>query len=441
MRVRITEGLNSVTLANYQKVNHSEYVSWLTNDINMIEQSGVSAFFSFVNSLLTLVIAIASLTFYHYGLALLAVALGAINLLTPRFFTKLMERETKRLTTANSIMLAKIDDLIGGFSVFFSHNIGQELTRKVMITSDQQGSEKVAYTRNIGAVNLLISLLNIFAQMFMLALTAILAIGGYFTVGVISTSGQLSGIVFNNLSGVIQSVFKMKAVKTIIEKDIQVIAESQTNRQTEFKHSITVKNLSFSYGEQPVLEDVTYNFKKGGKYAIVGKSGTGKTTLINLISGRLSNYRGQITFDSQDMREMTSQEINQNIELIDQKSYLFNESVEQNITLDVANDGQLITKIIRFLGIDKFTNLTNLITEHGSNLSGGQRQKIALARAMAFNKPILVIDEVTAGVDRENAQEIENRLLAYSERTVIMITHTLTEETRTQLTGIVELSI
>ena len=94
---------------------------------------------------------------------------------------------------------------------------------------------------------------------------------------------------------------------------------------------------------------------------------------------------------------------------------------------------------INFLKIDNFTTPTTLVSEHGQNLSGGQRQKLALARAMTFSKPILIIDEVTAGIDAESSQQIEDALLADKEKTVIMITHTLTNKTRSQLTDVVEL--
>lgn len=162
--------------------------------------------------------------------------------------------------------------------------------------------------------------------------------------------------------------------------------------------------------------------------------------MINLISGRLRDYGGTIQVDGDELKSMPATLLNAKIELVDQKSYIFNESIEENITLGHAKSQALLSNVVSFLGIDKFTNLATKIHEHGSNLSGGQRQKLALARALAFHKPILIVDEVTAGIDSENAQEIEDALLAEKDLTVIMITHNLTEKTRAQLTDTLELA-
>lgn len=440
LRVDIANGLNTVPISEYKKVNHNEYVSWLTNDVNMIDQNGLEAFFSLLSSATTLLFGITSLAFYHYSLALAAIILGLLTMTIPQFFSKVMTHETNRLATANSSFLGKADDIIGGFSVFFSHNLGNTLTNKLATASDHQGKEKLLYTKNVGLVNLLISGVNVGAQMLVMTLTCLLVIGGYFSVGVISASGSLAGTVFNNLAGMIQSIFQMKSVAVLLDKDIQATKIKTVSEDDSFNHALTVDHLSFGYEGKPVIKDISYNFEKGGKYAVVGKSGAGKSTLINLISGRLRDYAGTIQVDGDELKSMPATLLNAKIELVDQKSYIFNESIEENITLGHAKSQALLSNVVSFLGIDKFTNLATKIHEHGSNLSGGQRQKLALARALAFHKPILIVDEVTAGIDSENAQEIEDALLAEKDLTVIMITHNLTEKTRAQLTDTLELA-
>ena len=440
LRTDIADGLSTVSIPEYKKVNHNEYVSWLTNDVNMIEQNGLDAFFSLLGNVTTLLFAITSLAFYHYSLALAAIILGLLTMTIPQFFSKIMTRETNRLATANSSFLGKADDIIGGFSVFFSHNLGNAFTHKLAVASDQQGKEKVLYTKNVGLVNLLISGVNVTAQMLVLALTCLLVVGGYFTVGVISSSGSLAGTVFNNLAGMIQGIFQMKSVTVLLHKDTSSKEPALSSEDDSFKNALTVDHLSFNYGEKPVIKDISYRFEKGGKYAILGKSGTGKSTLINLMSGRLTNYSGSIHVDDLELNSLPASMLNAKIELVDQKSYIFNESVQENITLGKPSASNALNKIVEFLGINTFTSLSTNIHEHGSNLSGGQRQKLALARALSFRKPILIVDEVTAGIDDESAQAIEDALLAEKDLTVIMITHHLAPKTKAQLTGTLELA-
>ncbi|MCI1891980.1 MAG: ABC transporter ATP-binding protein/permease [Schleiferilactobacillus harbinensis] len=440
LRAKIVDGLDTISLPDYQKVNHNEYVSWLTNDVNMINQNGLSIFFGLVGNCATFIFAVGSLFVYHYSLAMLTLTLGALTLAIPHFFSKIMERETHRLSNANSRLLGKIDDMIGGFSVFFSHNIGRQLTQRIVNASDKQGAQKVVYARNVGLVDLLINAVNVTAQMAVLALTCLLAIQGFFTVGVITTSGQLAGTVFSNLGQMIEGVFQMKSVPPLLKKDIKDTEISPATANPSFKHALTIDHLTYSYDHAPLIQNLSYRFEKGGKYALLGKSGVGKSTLIKLLSGRLQGYQGQISIDGCDISKMAATSLNAKIEVVDQKSYIFNETVAENINLGVTHEHSLYQRAIDFLGITSFAPLNTQVREHGNNFSGGQRQKIALARALTFHKPILILDEVTAGIDEANAQKIENTLLAEKGLTVIMITHHLTATTKRHLTGTLTLT-
>ncbi|MFC6315643.1 ABC transporter ATP-binding protein [Lapidilactobacillus achengensis] len=440
LRVQITDGLNDMSLTDYRQSDHSEYVSWLTNDLDLIKANGLQNFFELISNFSTLIFSIGALFFYHYSLAVIAIILGVLTMLIPNFFGTFMERETNRLSAANSKFLTKIEDLFGGFSVFLTHNIGHILTANVNEESDQQGATNVKYVRNTGFIELIIGLISVLAQMVMLGLTCYLAIKGYFSVGVISSSGQLSGIVFSRLTSVIHGIFRMKTVNAITKKDIKPQSQHSTPSKIDFERALTLEHLNFGYTDaKDVIKDFSYQFVKGGKYAIVGKSGTGKSTLIKLLSGRLENYRGTIKIDDAELKSVNPHDIYDVIELVEQKPYIFNESVGENISLGVKKSPTMLEKIAEFLHLNEFTSLKAMMSEHGSNLSGGQRQRLALARAMAFSKPILIIDEVTAGIDAEGSQQIEDALLADENLTVIMITHTLSDKTRQQLTGLVEL--
>lgn len=441
LRARIVDGLNAVSLPDYQKIDHNEYVSWLTNDVNSIATNGLNNFFSLYGSATALIFSAVALFTYHWILAVSTVALGGLTLLLPNLFGRIMQRETKRLADANSKLLGRLEDVISGFSVFFAHNIGTVLTQKVVVASDDQGAEQVAYTRHTGLVEVIIGGASVIAQMLTMAITCYMVLKGYFSIGVISSSGQLSGNVFSQLSSVISGLFQSKSVEALLEKDIKPAPAATESTASTFNTALTLDHLTFAYNDSknPVINDLSYRFEKGGKYAIVGKSGTGKSTLINLISGRLNNYNGAINVDDRELKTMTTPSLNGTIELVDQKPYLFNESVEENITLGVNRTKSLLKQAVSFLGIDTFTSLDANIKEHGQNFSGGQRQKLALARALTFDKPILILDEMTAGIDAESAQQIEDTLLDNQDLTVIMITHTLTEKTKERLTDVLEL--
>lgn len=172
---------------------------------------------------------------------------------------------------------------------------------------------------------------------------------------------------------------------------------------------------------------------KGKKYAIVGKSGCGKTTLVKLLTGNYSSYNGNITYDDTSLSDLDIEKVQSMASVIHQNIYMFDDSIRQNICLYDTFTGKNLSGALKTSGVEQFLErmpdgLLSKVGENGSNLSGGQRQRVAVARALIRNKPILILDEGTSAVDMQTAYDIESRLLAIDDLTLITITHNLSAD-------------
>lgn len=200
---------------------------------------------------------------------------------------------------------------------------------------------------------------------------------------------------------------------------------------------VAVENISFHYGENQVLDNVSLEIQKGGKYALTGPSGCGKSTLLKLLLGWLTDYSGTILFGGKNARELSVEQTQRQISYIEQDVYLFNTTIWDNITLgDDFTDAQLdeaVRNSALLADLEHMSEgLDTAVGENGSALSGGQKQRVAIARALIHGCQILLIDEGTSALDQANADIVEEHLLANPDLTLLLISHHLSDERKKQ---------
>ena len=186
--------------------------------------------------------------------------------------------------------------------------------------------------------------------------------------------------------------------------------------------SITLKNLNFNFKKnRKIVDNFNYKFLKNNIYAITGKSGTGKSTLADIISGLIFNFKGDLFFNNNiKIRNLFS-----NIILVEQDSKIFTGTVYENLTLGNNFKPEEVKKILIYLGLDKFANNLYLkLNYRGGNISGGEKQRFAIARALLRKPDVLILDEATNALDKNNfALVIKKLKLSMKNRILIFITH------------------
>ena len=195
---------------------------------------------------------------------------------------------------------------------------------------------------------------------------------------------------------------------------------------------IILKNVSFAYDKKRVLEEVNIKIPRGKKVAIVGLSGSGKSTIANIILRFFDQFDGEISIGSKNIKNMELTELRNNISMVTQETVLFNDTISNNIKYGKLNaNDEEVENVAKLSGIHEFSNsldkkLNTIIGESGIKLSGGQRQRIAIARALIKNAPILIMDEATSSLDNITEKEILITIKKLMEnRTTLIIAHRL----------------
>ncbi|MDU7537410.1 MAG: ABC transporter ATP-binding protein, partial [Peptostreptococcaceae bacterium] len=248
------------------------------------------------------------------------------------------------------------------------------------------------------------------------------------------------------LSGCIQNIISVKDLNKSVTGYYGDTLEVRGIKQkviNQFKSKIEFKNVKFSYDEnKAILQDISLSFEKGKKYLIKGPSGTGKTTLINLLLKYYKPTDGIISIDDMDIQEITT--MYDIATVVRQDNFLFNDTLRNNLTLYQDISDEKLLEALEKVQLGKFANIEglNMVVGNGGNLfSGGERKRICIARALLTNKEVLILDEPLANLDTENIEKLEERILDLKNYTIIMITHIISEEAEMKFDKVINLEI
>ena len=279
-----------------------------------------------------------------------------------------------------------------------------------------------------------------------LAIALSIYVGGVFVLNESMTTGQFMSFLVSLLLAY-QPVKALGNLNISIQEGLagadrifQLMDSEDENKETDnFKEEllvkkgkIQIKNLNFAYENINVLENLNITIPEGKKVAIVGLSGSGKSTIISLLLRFYNNYDGEIFIDEQDISKYSLKSLRDNFSLVSQETILFNQSIKTNIEYgNLKASTAEILNAAEEAGVNEFANsfpnkLDTIVGESGVKLSGGQRQRIAIARAILKNAPILLFDEATSALDNLTEQKIQNSInKLMKNKTSVIIAHRL----------------
>jgi len=198
-----------------------------------------------------------------------------------------------------------------------------------------------------------------------------------------------------------------------------------------FSQKLEVKNLSFSYGEGKILNNVSFDVPKGKRVALVGLSGSGKSTLINLFLRLYDVEKGKIYYDGHDFNELTLSSLRSQFGLVSQDIFLFNDTIRENLCVGEQYSEEQLATALEVAGAKEFVDglpqgMDTIIGDRGTRLSGGQSQRITIARAFLSDPPILLFDEATSALDNESEKIVQAALDRIAgNKTVVAVAHRL----------------
>lgn len=430
-------GIFKKNISDFRMVNSADYLSALTNDVKNVEENYFVPLLLCLQNMIVFITSVVVM-FYLSPLVMLCLFTAMLLLLVlPNLFQKTIQNRQNRFSKTQSGFTMAIKDFLSGFEVIRSYRMNDYIVKAFDEKNSTVYTAKYALDKIISAVEALSTILGVIVQCSVLFVSAYLIMTGKITAGVLVGLVQVSGTIVAPIQALSENIPKIQGSKPIIER-LNNFVNYHDNTFTgticpSFQTDITIKGLQFGYQqEQKIIKGINFSFQKGKKYAVIGKSGCGKTTLINLLSGYYATFGGEILYDGVDIRKLDIKKLNEMSSVIHQNVYMFDESILNNICLHKQITPAALQKALDMSGVTMFLGkektLDTLVGENGTNLSGGQRQRVAVARALVQGKPILILDEGTSAVDMQTAYDIESKLLKISNLTVITITHSLNSE-------------
>jgi ATP-binding cassette subfamily B protein IrtB len=435
-RIRIGNILKRVSLGFFSKNNMGELSAAATTDLSFMEMFAMNMINTVVNGYITVIVLVLVLTFYSplAGLiALLGVVLSAC-------FLRLLEKRSHRdaplhQKTQDDIVESTIEYLRGMQVV---KAFKQEGVSIAGIRKAYNNSKKINI--KIETEYMPFNCLHLFslktASIAIVAVAALLTFRGIMNLSTMLMLDMFSFMLFGSVETMSTATHVLQIIDTTLNKLERIEHEDiidKDGKDIALKNAdIEFHNVTFSYNNTPVLRNISFAISQGGTTAIVGPSGSGKTTICNLIARFYDVDSGEITIGGENIRQMTCDSLLHNISMVFQKVYLFHDTIENNIRFGNpgATQEEIMEAAKKARCHDFIHALPNgyqtVIGEGGSTLSGGEKQRISIARAILKNADIIILDEATASIDPENEHLIQHAISELTVgKTVIVIAHRL----------------
>jgi ABC-type multidrug transport system fused ATPase/permease subunit len=430
------EKITKKSISSFAEETTSRYISALTNDAASVEQNYLLSSFKLLTNVVWFFGALAMMLWYDWSMTLIVIGLSILPMAVSFAFGGKLVKAEKTVSEKNESFVGMIKDLLTGFTVIKSFKAEKEIAELFRKHNSSLEENKTKRRLTEELIQIISAAAGFIVQFGIFFYGAYLALTGKgVTVGVVIAFVQLVNFVLMPVRDLPALFANRKAAVALIDKLAEAV-EVNAGRPGKpidniLNDCIAVEHVDFGYepGEL-VLKNISARFEAGKSYAIVGGSGSGKTTFLNLLMGSYDTYAGRITFDGNELRDISSDSLYDMLSIVQQNVFVFDSSIIDNITLFKEFDGQSVQNAVERAG------LTELLSErgrdyrcgeNGSGLSGGERQRISIARCLLRNTPVLLMDEATAALDTSTAHAITYSVLDIKGLTRIIVTHKLEE--------------
>ena len=435
-RVEIGERMKYMPMGYFNNNNLGHIASITTNTCENLQDIATRVILMYLQGMLTTIVVSVLLLFFDIRIGLVAIAGILAFLLMNHQMQKVSLKISPRKTSADIALVDAVLEYVQGITVVKSYNLAKQANKKVDSSIDE--ANDICYTLEKRFIPFMCGQTVIFKlfALLMVALSVVFCLDG--TMSLINALLMIisSFIVYGQL----ESAGMYSALLRIVDQSVDRITEIFETPVMDIdgaeiqpkNHDIKAEHVTFSYEDRKIINDVSFTIPEKTTTAIVGPSGGGKTTICNLISRFWDADEGAITIGGRNVKDYTLDSLLNNISMVFQNVYLFHDTIENNIKFGrpEATHEQVVEaakKACCHEFIEKLpAGYQTIIGEAGATISGGEKQRISIARAILKDAPIIILDEATANVDPENEKHLQDAITELTRnKTIIMIAHRL----------------
>lgn len=424
------------SISSFRDESAAGYLSALTNDAASIETNYLAQMLAMITKAVTFIGALLLMCRYSLLMTAIAAGLTVLPMIASLLTGNRLQAVENRVSERNGEFTAALSDCLAGFNVVKNFRAEREIFRLFAQSNKALEHEKFTGRRIKTLVGMIGAVTGIFAQLGVFIAGVYLSMkGSSMTPGAVVLFVNLMNFIISPIAELPGLLACRKAALGLVDKLAAALERSSSREGSEtlnrLEHGIRLENVSFAYEPgKTVLHGINAEFEAGRAYALVGGSGSGKSTLLNLLMAAETNYSGHILADGIELSDISTESLYGTMAAIQQNVFVFNASIKDNVSMfrdfpktemDEAIARAHLGALIRERGEDY------LCGENGSGLSGGEKQRISIARSLLKKSSVLLADEVTAALDAQTAHRVSSDILDLQGITRIVVTHTLEE--------------
>lgn len=437
--------LTEKSIASFRDESTAAYLSALTNDAASVEADYLAQQLAVITKTVTFFGALFMMLWYSPLLTAIAVGVTALPLAASLLTGGRLQAAEKQVSERNRDFTAALSDCLSGFAVVKTFKAEREIFQ--LFAESNRALEQEKFSRRrlkvligmIGAVTGLVAQLGVFLAGTWLALS-----GSGLTAGTVILFVNLMNFMIGPVSELPALLAGRRAALGLIGKLADALEKDGSaggsRTLSRLEHGIELRDVSFGYeAGKDVLHHVSARFEAGRAYAIVGGSGSGKSTLLNLLLAENTGYRGSVLLDGTELRELSPEALYGLMSVIHQNVFVFNASIRDNVSMFREFPQKALDEAIRRAHLRELLDARGadyLCGENGKGLSGGEKQRVSIARSLLKKSSVLLVDEATAALDVQTAHQVSSDILDLTGMTRIVVTHSLEEALLRRYDGI-----
>ncbi len=439
MKMYYLEKIFKKNINEFNKDSNSKYVSHMMSDLNTVDLDFIDGIFELALAVISFVITIVIIGGVSIELLIIVLAVGILV----GFLSSVLSKPIQKLYEERSGLYDQythyLQEVLSAFRIIRVNSLYPRVEKQFTGRSEKLQEKSYEIEKKSTYIYAVQNFMINFVVLFVMALSVYYAVLGKITFGgVILILNNFSSLIgpFQRASELLPKIFSTKALFRVLDASLlnQELFEEDEELE-EFKDGISFKDVSFSYGENRVLENLNLSLRKNGKYLIIGPSGGGKSTFLKLLRKYFHPQSGGIYVDGLPLSKITKESYFRHLSNVEQNVLMFDDTVRNNLTLLKDIPEENIEEAIRRSGLQKFVEglpkgLETVIEDNGRNISGGERSRIAIARALLNESEILILDEAFQSLDYETARAIERTILDLPELTVVNVSHIMIPENK-----------